>query len=278
MSALRERLNNDSKKFYPSPDIDPTESMKKRVNTADNVWVRWLEDQMLLTAGYVWNTDIDHIHAPVFYSDSTASASLVSGMGDQVDSPSAHRAVFCVRKTINTKHAFGFSRVGTNAQDPNDEFYEAAAAGQAGSSRMMACATPVILVNRCAARKWLVLLNPKLSASSNFFWRALGVNADPNEIAANAAFPPPCMPISSLDIVWIVFRNAKPINLKWPAFSSMLLPTTLMLPLPANVEHSTSNMPLLRITYHPSRPVCFQIPYITQLFTKFQDIMSEKLS
>jgi hypothetical protein len=63
MSALRERLNNDSKKFYPSPDIDPTESMKKRVNTADNVWVRWLEDQMLLTAGYVWNTDIDqYVH------------------------------------------------------------------------------------------------------------------------------------------------------------------------------------------------------------------------
>jgi hypothetical protein len=59
------------------------------------------------------------------------------------------------------------------------------------------------------------------------------------------------------------------------AFPSMLLPTTLMLP--ADVEHSTSNMPLLRITYHPSRPVFFQIPHITRLFAKFQDITGEKL-
>jgi hypothetical protein len=62
------------------------------------------------------------------------------------------------------------------------------------------------------------------------------------------------------------------------AFPSMLLPMTLMLLLLADVEHLTSNMPLLCITYHPSWPVCFQIPYITQLFTKFQDITGKKLS
>jgi hypothetical protein len=58
----------------------------------------------------------------------------------------------------------------------------------------------------------------------------------------------------------------------------MLLPTTLMLPLPADVEHSTASMPLLQITYYLSRPVCFHIPHITQLFTKFQDMTGDELS